>query len=171
MLSIRTQWYVIYAKARREEYAQSALARKGLEVLFPRLVLTTPGSRERAIVPLFPRYLFVKLETPQHYHDARWSPGVHSIVNVAGVPSALEEEVVDFLRRQANPEGLIVARRQLAVGQEVSITDGPFAGLKAIIEDPPDAKGRVRVLMTLLNRPVRVALATLHVESPWIVGA
>lgn len=164
------QWYAVYTKARREDRAQQSLNHRGLETLFPRLLMDTLVSAERTVVPLFPRYLFVKLATPEHYYLARWSPGVHSIVAVAGVPSPVQDGAVEFLRQRANSEGLIVTRPQLVFGQEVTVAEGPFAGLTAIIQTPPDAKGRVRVLMTLLNRQVRVAMATAQIESPWVVG-
>jgi transcription antitermination factor NusG len=61
------------------------------------------------------------------------------------------------------------ARPDLRRGQEVQVTDGPFAGLMAIIEDPPDAQGRVRVLMRLLNRrPVAVRMSMRFVKSDWV---
>ena len=51
-------------------------------------------------------------------------------------------------------DGVIVARADLTVGSQVEVSRGPFDGLMGIITRPPDAKGRVRVLMRLLNRDV-----------------
>ena len=71
------QWYVVYSKPRKEEFAEFNLRQKGLEVFFPRLRL--PGSRQKRkqIVPLFPNYLFVKIQVfSEEYHYVTWSPGV-----------------------------------------------------------------------------------------------
>ena len=39
------QWYVVYSKAHREEYAQYHLQRKGIEVFFPRLRLPFSSAK------------------------------------------------------------------------------------------------------------------------------
>ena len=52
----------------------------------------------------------------------------------------------------------------------VEITSGPFAGLAGIIQEPPDARGRVTVLMDLLNRqvPVEVPVEFVGTVGPRI---
>jgi transcription antitermination factor NusG len=74
------------------------------------------------------------------------------------------------LKCQTTEEGMIGARSNLAVGQEVCITDGPLEGLKGIIRQPPDARGRVRVLMTLLNRDLTVTVPVAYVQSGWVLS-
>jgi transcription antitermination factor NusG len=70
--------------------------------------------------------------------------------------------------KQTNTEGLIPARSNLRVGQEVRIDGGPFDGLTGIIQEPPNAKGRVRVLLTLLNRPTKAEIPVELVNSGWV---
>jgi transcription antitermination factor NusG len=68
----------------------------------------------------------------------------------------------------ADADGLIQARPRLTVGEHVEITRGPFAGIVGIIQRPPNAKGRIRVLMRLLNRrTVGVELPLQHVKAGW----
>lgn len=159
------QWYVVYSKPRREEFAQSQLRRKGLEVFFPRLALPHPRPRQGQIIPLFPNYLFVRLQLPEEYNYALWSPGVKTIVNFNGTPAPIEENIVNFLRKEADLEGIIKGQHNLVVGQEIRIKGGPFDGLIGIIQDPPDARGRVGVLMELLKRQVKVEVPVHFVES------
>jgi len=159
------QWYVVYSKPRREEFAQAHLQRKGLEVFFPQLALPYPRPRQGHIVPLFPNYLFVRLQLPEEYNYAIWSPGVKTIVSFNGVPSPIDEAIVLFLKEQANAQGVIQGRSNLTVGQEVRIKGGPLDGLIGIIQDPPDARGRVGVLMQLLSRQVKVAVPLQFVEN------
>jgi len=47
---------------------------------------------------------------------------------------------------------------------------GPLAGLSGILQDPPDARGRVRLLMKLLNRDLRVMVPLEHVKSEWVIA-
>ncbi|HWO40496.1 MAG TPA: transcription termination/antitermination NusG family protein [Candidatus Eisenbacteria bacterium] len=154
------EWYVIYSKPRREEYAQFQLRTKGLEVFFPRLLLPSSLSVRKPIVPLFPNYLFVRARIPEEYELVAWSPGVKRFVSFNDVPVSIDESIVTFLMRQANPAGVITARSNFQAGQEVRINGGPFDGLAGIIQAPPDGRGRVKVLMELLSRriPVEVPL-------------
>jgi len=62
--------------------------------------------------------------------------------------------------------GIIVVRpRPLQVGCRVRVTDGPLAGLAGIIENPPDGRGRVSILMDILRRQTRVSLDVASVET------
>jgi transcriptional antiterminator RfaH len=150
------QWYVVYTKPQREEMAQFHLQRKGLDTFFPRLRLPYVRRHRRPTIPLFPNYLFAQLRLPDDYSVVRWSPGVNHLVGYDGIPTPLEDTVVEFLRQKSTPEGILPAQGRLPVGTGVRIVSGPFEGLVGIIEHPPDAKGRVKVLMQLLSRQVRV---------------
>ena len=166
---VRRQWYVVYSKPNREEYAQYHLQRKGIQVFFPRLRLPTSSPKQRQIIPLFPSYLFVQLRIPTEHSAVAWCPGVKCLVSFNGIPAPLDDHIVHFLQGQATEDGTIGAHVNLTVGQEVSITEGPLEGLRGIIQHPPDAKGRVRVLMTLLNRDLTVTVPIAHVQTGWVV--
>jgi transcriptional antiterminator RfaH len=163
------QWYVVYTKPHREEMAQFHLQRKGLDTFFPRLRSPYGRRNRRHIVPLFPNYLFVQLRIPDDYNVVRWSPGVNHLVGCDGIPTPLDGTVVAFLRQRSTPEGISPARVRLTVGLGVRIVSGPFEGLVGIIENPPDAKRRVKVLMQLLSRQVRVEVPVEAVDG-WVVG-
>jgi transcription antitermination factor NusG len=47
----------------------------------------------------------------------------------------------------------------------VRVTDGPLAGLVGIIEDPPDPRGRVRILMDILRTQTRVSIDAGSLED------
>ena len=144
--SERKQWYVVYSKPHKEEYALSHLKFRGIEFFFPRLYLPQIAQERRRIVPLFPSYLFVKIQFPDEYHYVIWCPGVKRFVSFDSIPLPLEDKFVGFLMEQANSDGIIMGRSNLRIGQEVYINSGLFEGLVGIIQEPPDAKGRVKVL-------------------------
>jgi transcription elongation factor/antiterminator RfaH len=163
------RWYVIYSKPHKEEFAEFHLRLKGLEVFFPRLLTPESLRSRRRIVPLFPNYLFVRIQISREYHYVHWSPGVKRIVGFNGNPTPLDEEIMDFLMQQANSEGIITARSNLRAGQEVQISGGPFDGLVGIIQEPPGVKGRVKVLLNLLNREVKAEVPVRFVTTEWVV--
>lgn len=158
-------WYVVYTKPHKEDSAQSHLWSKGVEVFFPRLLLPAPLHSHNQIIPLFPNYLFVRIRLPDEYECVTWSPGVKRLISFNNAPAAVDEAIIVYLMRQANPAGVITARSNLKVGQEVRISGGPFDGLAGIIQRPPDARGRVKILMELLRRPIQVQVPLKFVKS------
>ncbi len=162
------RWYVVYSKPYKEELAQFYLRLKGVEVFFPQLLLPESAKKRRRITPLFPNYLFVNIFLPKEYHYVIWSPGVKSLVSFNGGPVPVDDGIITFLRQEATPAGVIVAYSNLKVGQEVIVTRGPFEGLVGIIQEPPNARGRVKVLMRLLSREVKVELPTRFVDTGWV---
>ena len=159
---------MVYSKPHKEEQAQFHLRMKGLDVFFPRLDLVRVAEKRKRVIPLFPNYLFVRLNLQTESHYVIWSPGVKRIVCFGDRPIPLDATVVDFLMQQTDGEGVIRAHSQLRCGQEVEIRGGPFDGLIAIIEDPPDDKGRVKILLKLLNRQISVKLGVEFIKGEWV---
>jgi transcriptional antiterminator RfaH len=162
------KWYVVYSKSQKEEFAEFCLRLRGIEVFLPKLLFPESLRKRKRIVPLFPNYLFTRICTPDQYHCVRWTPGVKRIVSFNGTPAPLDESVVTFLKQEGTPDGIIAARLDVRMGQEVQITGGPFEGLVGIIQEPPGAKGRVKILMTLLSRQVKVEVPLHFVNCGWV---
>jgi transcriptional antiterminator RfaH len=157
-------WYVVSTKPRREDYAAVQLAQRALDVYLPRIALVRRA--ERLVRPLFPGYLFARLVLPHDAARVVWTPGVRRLVTFEGEAPAVPETALDFLRAQADAGGVIPPRpRVLPVGRRVRVTSGPFAGLVGIIENPPDARGRVSVLMDILRQQTRVSIASEWLED------
>lgn len=163
------KWYVAYTKLRNEAAAEFHLRAKGIEVFYPKLFLPVPNKAGRQAVSLFPNYVFVHIDvTSPDYAQVIWCRGIKRLVSFGDTPSAVDEAVVDFLREQADSRGLIVAKSNLKVGDEVQINNGPFKGLVGIIQEPPDTKHRVKVLMAILSRHVQVEVPAGYIDSGWV---
>ena len=164
------RWYSVYSKPQKEKFAQLHLQSKGMEVFFPQLVVPQAQKIHRRIVPLFPSYFFVRLDISSgETAYVVWSPGVKYLVSFNGVPASIDDAVIDFLKDRADVSGHIHASSSLKAGQTVRVTRGPFEGLQALVERPPDAKGRVKILMSLLNRQVHAEVPVRFVESNWVM--
>jgi transcriptional antiterminator RfaH len=165
MIDLHRNWYVVYSKPHKEEQVQLHLGFKGIESFFPRLQLPGSVKRNKGITPLFPNYLFVHFNLATESHYVIWSPGVKRIVSFSDTPIPVEDSVVQFLREKANAQGIIQAHSQLRPGQQVEITGGPFDGFTGIIQNPPNAKGRVKILLKLLSRQISVKLGVEFVRN------
>lgn len=146
------RWHVLYSKRRHEEIAQFYLQRKGLDVFFPRLLLPQLGPNRPRIVPLFPNYLFVRVRKRAEYDSLRWSPGVTRVVDADGCPLPLANEVVEFLKHQATPAGIITMSPSLTVREDIEDISERTARLMNVLLHPRDSKERIKVLMQLLSR-------------------
>lgn len=162
MTPLSLQWFVVSTKARREQFAQEELGRRGVETFLPRIVeLSETPPR---VAPLFPGYLFVHIELEQEYFRVAWTPGVRRFIGFGELPCAVDDAVVDFLRTRVGREGIVRAQPAFKPGDVVRVKRGPLAGLIGIIENPGCGRGRVRVLMELLRRQTRVELPQQIIE-------
>src|SRR4030095_708720 len=105
------------------------------------------------------------------YASVIWCPGVKRMVTFNGTPAIVEESLIAFLMRQAAAAGVISARCNVTIGQQVAINGGPFDGLVGIIQEPPNAKGRVKILLELLNRPTKVDVPVQFIRANWVASA
>ena len=164
MDAVNSRWYVIGAKARREQFAQEQLARRGVVTFLPRVVEPAGFNGKSVIAPLFPGYLFVHIDIEEQYFDVVWTPGVRKFIGFGTLPSPLDDTVVEFLQERAGHEGILRAVPVFRPGDHVRITHGPLEGLVGIIESPGSGRGRVRVLMQLLRRQTRVEVPQQMIE-------
>ena len=153
---VNLQWFVISTKARREQYAQDQLGRRGVETFLPRILEPARLRPTLIIAPLFPGYLFVHIDFEDQYFDVVWTPGVRRFVGFGTSPCPLDDAVIDFLHARMGQEGILRHIPVFRQGDVVRIKRGPFEGLVGIIENPGCGRGRVRVLMELLRRQTRV---------------
>jgi transcription antitermination factor NusG len=169
MAETEKHWFAVYTKPQKEEYAELNLQMRGIDTFFPKLFLPKSAKRKKQVVALFPHYLFVHCEIiSEEYGSIVWCPGVKRLVTFDGVPAIIEEPIMTFLMKQAGPDGVIKAQCNLKVGEGVCIEGGPFNGLVGIIQEPPSARGRVKVLLTLLNRPTKVDVPIDFIKADWV---
>jgi transcriptional antiterminator RfaH len=100
-----------------------------------------------------------------------WCPGVKRLLSFNGTPAVVDDSIVELLMGLTGTDGVIAARCNVEVGQRVSIEGGPFDGLLGIIQEPPNAKGRVKVLLQLLNRETNVDVPVKFIKASWVTQA
>jgi transcriptional antiterminator RfaH len=162
---------VVYTKPQKEEFAEVNLRLRRIDTFFPKLFLPRFGKRKKQIVPLFPNYLFVCIDLISvEYASIIWCPGVRRMVAFNGTPAIVEESIIAFLMGQAGADGVIAARCNISVGQQVAINGGPFDGLVGIIQEPPNARGRVKILLELLNQPTKVDIPVQFIKASWVAS-
>lgn len=162
-------WYVVQTKPHGEARALENLARQGYEPYLPRILKRRRHARRVDMVkrPLFPRYLFVHMDTARQ----RWYPilstfGVTSIIRNGVDPAPVPDGVVEAIRQHEEAGTLVEkpAVLNLSPGAPVEVREGPFADLCGEFLRLSD-KERVVVLLDLLGRKVR-ATVSAHAVAP-----
>ena len=154
-------WYLIHTKPRQEALALTNLSRQGFECYMPMLRLQKIRQRKTALVaePMFPRYLFIRLDASgsgQSWSPIRSTLGVNQLVRFGGQPAKVDGQLIDLIRSR---EQWTHAQPLFSEGENVTVADGPFAGLEAIYQNT-DAESRSMILLNILSKPVSMRIDT-----------
>ena len=154
------RWYAIQTKPNRERQVEKRLTDLRLEVFLPWMrTRRRIGSRfQWVMVPLFPGYVFCRLDMVLSGKAARYSPGVKDFLSFGSRLAEVAEEIILVLRERC-PEGVAqIDPVSAKPGDVVRITEGPFSGLEAIFEQKLKGSERVAVLLDILGRQTRLVL-------------
>jgi transcriptional antiterminator RfaH len=154
-----TAWYLVHTKPRQEDVALANLQRQGYECYLPLMRIERIRRRkaEVATEPMFPRYLFIQLDSSDQ--GKSWSPirstlGVSQMVHFGARAAKVDDALVDLLRQR---EQAMPVDAMFHSGDSVVITDGPFAGIEAIYQTA-DADRRAFILLEILSKSVSMQI-------------
>lgn len=164
-----SRWYVVHTHANAEAKAALNLQRQNFEIYLPRYLKRRRHARRVEIVPapLFPRYLFVAIDTAaQRWRAIQSTIGVVQLVKCGECAVSVRYEVIEGLRCRADEQGYIQLDRspRYTPGDKVRIVDGAFSAALGLIESVTDGE-RVAILLDLLGRKVRVVLDVAMIEA------
>ena len=154
------RWYAIQTKASKEKEVAKRLSDLQVELFLPWLrTRRRVGTKfQWVLVPLFPCYLFCRLDLMVSGKAVRYSPGVRDFLKFGNAIAEIGEPIIRELRERC-PEGVArVEPVSVRPGQVVKINEGPFAGLEAIFERHMKWSERVAVLLEILGRQTRLVL-------------
>lgn len=152
-------WFVAQTLAREETKASDRLSKKAITTYVPRLLVRRRHASRRwqALEPLFPGYIFAQFSPkPDIIYRVRWTPGVRRLLGDEAYPTAVPNDVVEYLQGRENGLGYIKPGATLASGARVRFRNGPLIMLEGMVDRKASGADRVRVLLTLMNMPVAV---------------
>ena len=172
------RWYVIHvysgferqvADKIEEQAVQSHLAEEIEKVLVPmeEVVEMRRGEKVSAERKFFPGYVLVKMEMS----DESW----HLIMNTAKVtgflgtrdrPTPISEAEANRIIHQVE-EGIERPKPSITfdIGEQVLVSDGPFASFNGMVEDVDEEKARLKVSVSIFGRSTPVDLEYSQVEK------
>jgi transcriptional antiterminator RfaH len=165
----RPAWYCARTKAKHEHIAAANLRKNlNLEVFHPRLRVERATKRGviRMVEPLFPCYIFVRCVLQENLTDIQHTGGVNNLVHFGrGIPQ-VADSIIEELQECFVNEDPMTVESCLSPADEVTIADGVFAGVRALVLRVMPARRRVQVLLDILGRstPVEVDRASVVLE-------
>jgi transcriptional antiterminator RfaH len=161
-IELRPRWFVAHTQPHAEAKATANLHRQGFEIYFPRYLKRRRHARkiETVAAPLFPRYVFVSVDTSvQRWRSIYSTVGVARLVCNGEEPAAVPDAVVEALKSREDSGGFIKLdyRPQFRPGEKIRVLEGAFSSCLGLFEGMAERE-RVAILLDLLGRKVRVVL-------------
>jgi transcriptional antiterminator RfaH len=155
-------WFCIRTHLKHEHIAAAHLERiPGVEVFNPqlRLLRSTRLGRKWFIESLFPNYVFARFALETTFGKITYTPGVKMVLRFGDQMPEISDAVIEDLRRSlAGVDSKVLTDAPLA-GEEVEISGGAFAGVKAPVISVLPGKQRAQVLLEVMGRQVPAELS------------
>ncbi|MEK7061461.1 MAG: transcription termination/antitermination protein NusG [Patescibacteria group bacterium] len=172
----KAKWFVVHTASGHEARVSETLRQRVetmnlqnnvFELLIPTQdrVIIRGGKKATVKEKIFPGYLIVKMVLD----DATWlavrtTAGVTGFVGTGNKPSPLSElEVANILKFISAPAPRF--KTKFTVSEAVKITDGPFADFLGTINELDEARGKVKVLVSIFGRETPVELDFLQIQK------
>jgi transcriptional antiterminator RfaH len=164
---INLSWYVIQAKAGNEHRAGINLSNQEIETFLPlyKSHQYHQGRMLQKIKPLFPNYLFAKLDLDLHYYKVKWTRGVSKILGFGNGPIPISEKVIETIKNRMGKDNLVKLEEEWKEGDIVQIASGLFKGLMGVFQKRMSDKGRVRILLSMIGVDVPVQISQWQLKK------
>jgi len=174
--SSEAKWYVVHVQTGYEARVKRALEQRvkslGVEdkifdVVIPmrEVVVVKKGKKSKANEKVFPGYVLIRMILDDDsWLVVRTTEGVTGFVGAGLKPTPISEKEVQAIMRfvqQEQPK----FKAKFAVGEAVKIAEGPFADFLGTIEAIDEARGKVRVLVSIFGRETPVELDFLQITK------
>jgi transcriptional antiterminator NusG len=174
----RHKWYIVHAYSNFEKKVAESIREQaktqGLEDAFSDILVPTEdvveirrGRKVNSERKFFPGYVLVKMEmTDEAYHLIKNTPKVTGFLGSGNKPMPVSEKEVQRIVG-AIEEGVERPKPTIMfeIGEQVRVTDGPFASFNGSVEDVDEERSRLKVTVSIFGRATPVELEYSQVEK------
>ena len=172
------RWYVLHVYSGFEKKVADSIreqsVKKGLEEDFEEILVPTEkvvemrrGTKVNSERKFFPGYVLLKMNLT----DAAWNmvkntAKVTDFLGSGGKPLPISQKEADNILNQVQ-EGVERPKPNIAfeVGEQVRVSDGPFASFNGLVEEIDEERARLKVSVSIFGRSTPVELEYAQVEK------
>ena len=172
------RWYIVHAYSNfenkvaesiREQSKQRGLADLFEEIMVPKEKVTEVrrGRKVDTERKFFPGYVLVKMDlTDEAFHLIKNTPKVTGFLGADNKPMPISEAEASRIIQQVET-GSEHPRSSLSfeVGEQVRVSDGPFASFNGTVEEIDEARSRLKVAVSIFGRATPVELEFTQVDK------
>jgi transcriptional antiterminator NusG len=172
------RWYIIHVYSGFEKKVMTSIReqaqQQGLQDLFEEIIVPMEevvevkrGKKVNAERKFFPGYVLVKMDlTDEVYHLIKNTPKVTGFLGTDNKPMPISEAEAQRILQQVQ-EGVERPKPSISfeVGENVRVSDGPFASFNGVVEEVDEGRSRVKVAVSIFGRATPVELEFGQVEK------
>jgi transcription termination/antitermination protein NusG len=179
MTTDNKRWYIVHAYSNfenkvaesiREKAAQQGLSHLFEDILVPteKVVEVRRGRKVDAERKFFPGYVLVRMDmTDEAYHLIKNTPKVTGFLGAdKSKPMPIPDREAERILTQVQ-EGVERPKPSVTfeVGEQVRVSDGPFASFNGVVEEVDEVRARLKVAVSIFGRATPVELEYGQVEK------
>ena len=172
------RWYIVHAYSNFEKKVAESIReqakQRNLEDHFEQVLVPTEtvvevrrGRKVNAERKFFPGYVLVKMDlTDEIYHLIKNTPKVTGFLGTDNKPMPISEAEAGRILQQVQ-EGVERPKPSISfeIGENVRVSDGPFASFNGVVEEVDEGRSRVKVAVSIFGRATPVELEFGQVEK------
>jgi len=176
LLNQGRRWYVIHTYSGYEENVTQNLKQrvesldmedKIFNILIPteKKIKIKNGKRKVVEEKIFPGYILVEMEvTDESWYIVRNTPNVTGFIGTGTIPTPISETEVKALQKRMGVEDPKF-QIDVAMGDTVRINEGPFKNMEGKVTVVDEAKGKIKVSVSMFGRETPVELDFLQIKK------
>ena len=172
------RWYIVHAYTNFERKVADAIRERakqaGLDSLFEEIVVPTEdvvevrrGRKVQTERKFLPGYVLVKMEmTDPAFLLIKNTPKVTGFLGADNKAMPITDDEAARILNQVQ-EGVERPKPSISfdVGEQVRVSDGPFASFNGLVEEVDEIRARLKVAVSIFGRATPVELEYAQVEK------
>jgi len=123
------------------------------------------GKRYSVEERIFPGYVLVEMVvTDDSWYVVRNTPNVTGFIGVDTTPTPVDKDEIMGIKKKMGEE-TTKYKMDVAIGDLVSIVDGPFKNFEGKVQEVDNNRGRIKALVDIFGRETPVELDFLQVKK------
>lgn len=172
------RWYVVHVYSGFEKKVAESIKEQvtaaGMEDLIEDVLVPTEevvemrrGQKVNAERKFFPGYILAHMEMNDlSWHLVSNTPKVTGFLGSGKKPSPISQKEADRILHQVK-EGVDRPKPSISfeVGEQVRVSDGPFASFNGLVEEVDEERARLKVTVSIFGRATPVELEYSQVDK------